>query len=138
MPIERGKTFLLKIGDGEASETFTTVGKMRSTGFSGTRESIDTTHKDSNDWATRIPSFKSMSLSASGVYDGGAQQLAVRDAWLQDATADPVNFQIVGDTGDTWEGPFIVTQWDNEGEHNGERTWSVSLESAGEVTVTDA
>lgn len=134
MPIERGKTFVLKIDDGMG--VFNTVGKMRSNGFNGTKETITVTNKDTDGFNEKLPSpFKDVSLSAGGVYDGGVQQLKVRDAWLADSTHE---FQMAGASGDTWEGPFIVTEFSSDGEHNGERTWSCTLESAGPVTVADA
>jgi TP901-1 family phage major tail protein len=49
-----------------------------------------------------------------------------------------VNYQIVIPDFGTVQGPFQITSLDFAGEHNGEVTYDVSFESAGEVTFTGA
>ena len=50
MAVEKGRAFLLKIGDGGGPETFDVVGGMRSTSLRINNETVDVTNKTSGGW----------------------------------------------------------------------------------------
>lgn len=139
MPTEQGKKLLLKIGDGATVEVFTTVGGLRSNSFKVNNEFIDTTNKDSNGIRELMEGgVSSVDVSGSGVAKNEALGLAA----LQTASFDPPpnkkirNFQIIDPGVGTYQGPFAIADFEKTGEHNGEVTYSVSLNSAGPITFT--
>ncbi len=135
MAAKKGKLFLLKAGDGEATETFTTVAGLRSTGLTINGESVDVTDKDSSGNRELLDGggITSMSISGSGVFKDDTSQVGV-EAKCVAKSLD--NYQIVFDGGRSYEGAFQVTSVEYAGEYNGEHTYSLSLESSGSVTIT--
>lgn len=134
MTAQKGSEFLLKIGDGGSPETFATVGGFRSNSFRVNNETIDITNKGSAGARELIEGgIQSVSASGSGVFLDDAA-FASAEAAARNKTID--NWQVaVPDFGD-YEGPFLLTGLEYGGEHNGEVTFSISLESAGAVGFT--
>lgn len=136
MAAEKGLSFLLKRGDGETSESFTTIGAQRSTSFTINGEAVEITSKDSSGFRILLAGagVKSMSIAASGIYDDSATELLIETA-ARDETID--NYELLFESGDKWAGAFQVTDYENAGEHNGEVTYSLTLESSGEFIRTN-
>lgn len=138
MAVGGGKDWLLQIGNGAGSESFTTIGGLRSTQLSFSAEGIDITNQGSAQWKTLLDGagIRSMSVSGSGVFTDSATEAQFRT----DALAQTIrNFKILNyETGDYFLGAFKITGFENSGEYNNELTWSVSLESSGAVTFTAA
>lgn len=129
-----GVDFLVKLGDAAMSEVFTAIGGMRSTGGSINNEMIDVTNKDNMPWRTQLAGgIKSMSLSLSGVFNDEATLQAMMAIAM---SGELRHYQLVSGNLDVYAGTFKVTKCDRAGEHNGEETYSLSLESSGEVTYT--
>lgn len=130
-----GKDWLLKIEDSGTPGQFTTFGGLRSNSLTINNEAIDVTNKGSNQWRTLLDGagIRSMSISGSGVFTNSQT--------LSQARQDCINgtlrkFQMIDDdSGDTFEGFYKITSMERGGEYNGEMTWSLSLESSGEITV---
>jgi TP901-1 family phage major tail protein len=136
MPPQKGLLFLLKSGDGADPEVFNTVAAQRSTSLSINGESVDVTNKDSAAQMRELMEgggVKSMDISGEGVFTDDASQTELED-WALAGSID--NYQIEMEDGRIYEGPFQVTSVEYSGDHNGEQTYSVELESAGEITVT--
>lgn len=136
MPPKKGLLFLLKRGDGQATETFVTVAALRTTDLSINGESVDVTNKDSPNQLRELldgGGVKSLDISAGGVFTDDQSQIDVEDDCFQ---GHLWNYQIVFDGGRTYEAPFQVTSCEYSGEHNGEHTYSIELESGGDVTIT--
>lgn len=131
---QTGSSFLLKRGDGGGPEVFTTIAGLRSTSFTISGETVDVTNKLSSGSRELLAGAgtSSMSISGSGVFQADTDVIAMRQA-VFDRTIG--NYQIVFTDG-TYEGAFQVTSVEQSGEHNGEVTYSVSLESSGAVTFT--
>ncbi len=132
-----GVDFLVKLSGGEVDptpETWATIGGMRSTGGSINNEMIDVTNKDNMPWRTQIEGgIKSMSLTLGGVFNN---QATLRTAMELAMSGLIKRYQLVTGNGDTYEGSFKITKCDRTGEHSGEETYSLSLESSGEVVFT--
>ena len=79
--------------------------------------------------------IRSMSISASGVFTDSAGENNIRGAAF---TGSSVNYDLVFGDESTVKGAFIVTSYERAGEYNGEETFSVSLESNGTMTYTNA
>lgn len=137
MAAQRGKDILLKIGDGESPEGFTTVAGLRARTISLNARTIDATDGDSaGRWRELLSGagVRSAAVSGQGVFRDAASDAAIREAFFaQDARTWRL---ILPDFG-TLEGPFLVTALEYAGEHEGEASFAMSLASAGEITFGD-
>ncbi|MCG8506701.1 MAG: phage major tail protein, TP901-1 family [Sphingomonadales bacterium] len=137
MAAEKGSGFLVKIGDGGAPEGFTTIGGMRSTSLTVNSEPVDITNKQSGGWRELLAGagVRRLSVAGTGVFTDSA---AETDLQAKALAASLDNYEIVFDSGDKFTGAFQVATLDYSGEFNGERTYSLSLESSGPVAFTAA
>ena len=131
-----GKLFLLLKGNEDGPpETFTQVGGMRSTGMTINDEQVDVTTKDDGEWRQLLEKcgIKTMSISLAGAFSDEVK--------LNEIIADQLaqlhkNYQIVSDRGDSFEAKFEVASLERSGETNADETYSITLESAGDVVFT--
>jgi len=137
MAAQKGSDILIKV-DSDGIGTFVTVGGMRSKAISINSETVDVSDSDSvNKWRELLAGagLKSATITGSGVFKDSEGEEDVR-GYAFDGTINDFQF-IVPDFG-TMEGSFQVTSLDYAGEHNGEATYSMTFESAGEVAWTAA
>jgi TP901-1 family phage major tail protein len=134
MAVEKGSAFLLKVGDGQPSPTFSTVAGMRTTQLSVTGEAVVVTNKDSGGWRQLLSGagVRSVAVSAAGVFTGSAAEARVKASALSGVLDD---YRLTFEGGETMTGRFLVTRLDYAGDFNGERTYTVSLESSGAVVA---
>ena len=129
MAAEKGLEFLLKIGA-------TVVAGLRATAFTINGEEVDVTTKDSTGgWRELLAEAggTSMSITGSGVFQDNSNVAALRvSAIAKTQTA----YTILFESGDDYTGQFQVINLGQSGEFNGEVTYSVSLESSGEIVFT--
>lgn len=136
MVAQKGADFLLNIAEGGGVGVPGPVGGFRSNSMTMNNETIDITNKDSNGKRELIAGgIQSFSASGSGVFVDDAAFALAHTAML-DQTADVWDV-VIPDFG-THSGPFMITSLEMGGEHNGEVTYSISLESAGALTFTAA
>jgi TP901-1 family phage major tail protein len=139
MAAYKGNAMLLKIGatpgSAPASDVYTTVAGLRSTGITHNEETIDVTTKDSSQVRQLLAGggVYSVSISGSGVLTDGASLSTLEGAMN---ASDYHNFQVVVADFGTYEGEFALTSLEFAGEYNGEVTYSLTLESAGTVTFS--
>ena len=124
MAAEKGSAFLLKVGDGAATPTYSTVAGLRTTqltinGESGGRELL-------SGGGTR-----SVSVAGSGVFTGSAAEARLKTSALGGVLDD---YQLSFESGDRMQGKFLLTRLDYSGDFNGERSYTLALESSGAVT----
>lgn len=136
MAAQKGRSFLLKRGSGSPL-SYTTVAGLRDLTVSLNGEPVDVTNKDSSGWRELLAAAgtKSVSISASGVYTDDTSQHTLETDYLAQ-TID--SYEIVDEAGDYLSGTFLITTLDFAGSYNGEVTFSISLESSGEITRTRA
>ncbi|OWK28913.1 phage major tail protein, TP901-1 family [Sphingomonas mucosissima] len=134
MAVEKGSAFLLKVGDGAAVPAFATVAGMRTTQLSINGEAVVVTHKGSGGWRELLSGagVRSVSVSAAGVFTGSAAETRVKTNALAGVIDD---YRLSFESGDTLTGRFLVTRLDYAGDFNGERSYTVSLESSGAVVA---
>ena len=132
MAAERGSAFLLKVGDGASPPVFATVAGMRTTQMSVNGEAVNVTSKDSGGWRDLLSGagVRSVSVSAGGIFTGSAAEARVRANALGGLTAD---YELSFESGERLHGRFVVTRLDYAGDYNGERSYTMSLESSGPV-----
>jgi TP901-1 family phage major tail protein len=135
MTAQKGKDLLIKIADGAS---FATVAGLRTRRLSFNAETVDITHAESaNRWRELLDGagVKRASISGRGLFKDAATDALMRQTFFEGAAK---NYQIVIPDFGTVQGPFQITNLEFAGEHNGEVTYDVSLESAGEQTFTVA
>lgn len=134
MAVEKGSAFLLKVGDGAAPPVFATVAGMRTTQLSVNGEAVVITSKDSGGWRQLLSGagVRSVSVSAAGVFTGSVAEARVKSNALGGAIDD---YRLSFESGDTMTGRFLVTRLDYAGDFNGERSYTLALESSGAVVA---
>ena len=136
MSAQKGKDLLVKISDGAGG--FTTVAGLRTRRLSFNAETVDVTNAESaNRWRELLDGagVKRASVSGRGLFKDAASDALMRQTFF-DGTI--VAYQIVIPDFGTVQGAFQLTSLEFAGEHNGEVTYDMSLESAGELTFTGA
>jgi TP901-1 family phage major tail protein len=141
MAKQLGRSFLLKVGDGAASEVFTALAGINSKSITINNSSIDVTTPDASSpggvlFAQSLNGLKSMSVSGDGIFLDETAEARLNTVAMQ---ADPVaNLEMVVPDFGTFAGEFRVASLEFGGETEGGVTFSVSLESNGTVTFTSA
>lgn len=132
MAAEKGSAFLLKVGDGTATPAFTTVAGLRTTQLSINGEMVAITSKDSGGWRELLSGagVRSVSVSGAGVFTGSAAEARIKASALSGVLDD---YRLSFEGGETMTGRFLVTRLDYSGDFNGERAYTLSLESSGPV-----
>lgn len=132
MSAEKGSAFLLKVGNGGSPPVFSTVAGMRTTQLSVNGEAVNVTNKDSGGWRELLSGagVRSISVAGSGIFTGSAAEARIKSTALSGLLDD---YELSFESGDRMQGKFLVTRLDYAGDYNGERTYTMSLESSGEV-----
>ena len=133
MGAQKGKDLLLKMNDGSA---FVTVARLRSRRIAFNAETVDVTHAESADrWRELLEGagVKRASISGRGLFKDAASDALVRQVFFNGAIA---SCQVVVPDFGTVEGPFQISSLEFSGEHNGEVTFDLGLESAGALSFT--
>jgi TP901-1 family phage major tail protein len=132
MPIERGSAFLLKVGDGASPPAYATVAGLRTTQLSVNGETVVVTSKDSGGWRELLSGagVRSVSVSGAGVFTGSAAEARLKANALAGMLDD---YELSFESGERMRGRFLVSRLDYAGDFNGERSYTLSLESSGEV-----
>jgi predicted secreted protein len=75
---------------------------------------------------------RSVSVSAAGVFVGSAAELRIKASALSGVLDD---YRLSFEGGETLTGKFLVARLDYAGDYNGERSYTISLESSGVVVA---
>ena len=134
MSAEKGSAFLLKVGDGANPVGFTTVAGLRTTQMSVNGAMVEITSKDSGGWRELLSGagVRSVSVSGAGVFTGSAAEARVKGNALAGVLDD---YSLAFESGESVTGTFLVTRLDYAGDYNGERSYTLSLESSGAVVA---
>lgn len=135
MTAESGAAFLLKIGDGAATPAFSTVAGMRATSVTVNQDVVDITNKESGGWRELLAGagVRRVSVSGAGVFMNAQSETRLRGHAFA-GTAD--DYQLTFENGDVIAGRFHLTALTYAGDYNGERSYTLSLESTGAVTAS--
>ncbi|MBN8975314.1 MAG: phage major tail protein, TP901-1 family [Rhizobiales bacterium] len=131
MGAQKGKDLLVKMFDGAS---YVTVAGLRSRKIAFNAELVDVTHAESVDrWRELLAGagVKRASISGRGLFKDAASDALVRQAFF-DGTIN--NCQVIVPDFGTIQGAFQISGLEFSGEHNGEVTFDISLESAGALT----
>ncbi|WP_226018168.1 phage major tail protein, TP901-1 family [Novosphingobium sp. FKTRR1] len=132
MAAQKGSAFLLKISDGAATPTYNTVAGLRTTQLTIGGELVVITSKDSGGWRELLSGAgtRSVSVSAAGIFLGSTAEAQIRTNALAGTIAE---YQLSFEDGSRLQGKFLVQRLDYAGDFNGERNYTLSLESSGAV-----
>ncbi|MCD2325528.1 phage major tail protein, TP901-1 family [Sphingomonas sp. IC-56] len=134
MAAEKGSAFLLKIGNGAVPVAWATVAGLRTTQLSVNGEAVVVTSKDSGGWRELLSGagVRSVSVSGAGVFTGSAAEARLKANALSGVLDE---YRLSFESGETMTGRFLVTRLDYAGDFNGERSYTLSLESSGAVVA---
>jgi TP901-1 family phage major tail protein len=135
MAAQKGKDLLVKMHDGAS---FVTVAGLRSRRLAFNAETVDITHAESTGrWRELLEGagVRRASVAGRGLFKDAASDALVRQVFF-DGTVKSCQI-VIPDFG-TVEGPFQITSLEFAGEHNGEVTYDLALESAGALTFAAA
>ena len=132
MTAQKGSAFLLKIGDGAQPPAYATVAGLRTTQMSINGDTVVVTHKESGGWRELLSGAgtRSVSVSAAGIFLGSAAEASLRGHALGGTIAD---YELSFEDGEKLRGRFLVQRLDYAGDFNGERNYTLQLESSGPV-----
>ena len=132
MSAQKGSAFLLKVGDGGTPVSYATVAGLRTTQLSVNGEAVNVTSKDSGGWRELLSGagVRSVSVAGSGIFTGSAAEGRLKGNALGGVIDD---YELSFVSGERMRGRFLVTRLDYAGDYNGERTYTLSLESSGAV-----
>lgn len=136
MPTARpGRTLLLRDGLLAVSPV---IAAMRSTSFRLDGQSVEVTDLSSPSQHRELlagAGIASLSISAAGLLTGQTQTQTLVSRVLARSVDD---YRLEFDNADVITGPFQLTRFEAAGDYSGEQTYSLTLESAGELTFTGA
>ena len=132
MAAERGSAFLLKIGSGGETPSFATVAGLKTTQLSINGDAVAITNKGSGGWRELLSGagVRSVSVAASGIFTGSSAESEIRGLALSGTLQD---YELSFESGERLRGEFLVTRLDYAGDFNGERNYTLQLESSGAV-----
>lgn len=139
MPYQIGSQFLAKMDTAPSGgPTFTTIGAFQSQQVRVQSDTVDVTNQDSpNKWRELLAGagIKRSSFSGRGVFNDTVGQIAAFNSVVAGTIKQ---WQMIIPAFGTLQGLMQVTQCELSGDHAGEVQYSLSLESAGEITFTAA
>ena len=132
MGAQKGRDLLLKIDDGAGG--FITVAGLRSHRLAFSAGQVDATHQMSpGRWRELLAGagIRNASISGAGIFRDEPSDARMRTLFFDGEVA---RFQVIVPDFGIVEGPFQIVSLEYSGEHRGELTFEISLESAGELT----
>ncbi|MCF1741750.1 phage major tail protein, TP901-1 family [Paradevosia shaoguanensis] len=137
MAAQSGKDMLLKL-DSTGSGSFLTVAGLRTRSLAFNAAAIDITDAESaGRWRELLAGagVKRASVSGAGIFKDQASDEAIRALFFGGTIRD---WQLILPDFGVVAGPFQITALEFKGDHAGEVTFDMALESAGALTFTAA
>ncbi len=132
MAAQKGRDLLLKI-DSDGSGTFVTVAGLRSRTLAFNAQAVDITDMESaGEWRELLEGggIKRAAISGAGLFRDAASDALMRTLFFDGAIRD---FQATIPDFGTVAGKFQITALEFSGDHDGEVSFDLALESAGEI-----
>lgn len=132
MAAQKGKDLLLKV-DSLGNAAFVTIAGLRTKKLSFNAETVDVTDAESaGRWRELLAGagVQRASLTGSGIFKDVASDAAMRTLFF-DGTIR--NWQVLIPDFGTVTGPFQITALEYSGAHDGELTFEIAMESAGQL-----
>ena len=137
MSAQKGKDLLLKV-DSDGGGSFITVAGLRARTLAFNAATVDITNTESaGHWRELLggAGLKTARISGNGVFKDAPSDETVRALFFDGIQRD---WQVIVPDFGTVLGPFQVTTLEYAGQHDGEVTFDLALESAGQLSFTGA
>src|SRR5690606_34162126 len=137
MTAQKGKDLLLKL-DSTGEGSFITVAGLRSRSIAFNARAVDVTQAESAGRWRELregAGVRPAAITGRGIFRDAASDASVRDIFF--AGSIRAWKVVIPDFG-TVSGPFQITALEFAGDHDGEITFDLALESAGEVSFASA
>lgn len=137
MAAQKGKDLLLRV-DSDGVGAFVAVAGLRTRTISFNAETVDITHQESaGQWRELLEGagMRSARLAGAGIFKDSASDETVRSYFFNGTIRA---WQVVIPDFGTVTGAFQVTALEFSGRHDGELTFDLTLESAGEISFAAA
>ena len=137
MTAQKGRDLLLKI-DNDGAGTFVTVAGLRTHALSFNAQTVDITHQESaGAWRELLEGagIRSAGIRGAGIFRDSQSDETIRQYFF-DGTIR--SWQVIIPDFGTLSGPFQITALEFAGEHDGELTFELALESAGQLSFAAA
>ena len=129
MAAQKGKDILLKIDNGAGA--FQTIAGLRTKRLALNSDSVDITHSESvGRWRELLAGagVRKASIAGTGIFKDADSDALMRQLFFDGSIRD---WQIILPTFGVIQAPFQITSLDYRGEHTGETTFDLALDSAG-------
>ena len=133
MVAQKGKDLLLKVDD-DGAGSFVTMAGLRARSLSFNAATVDITHAESSgQWRELLAGagIKTARISGSGVFKDAASDERARQLFFDGLIRD---WQVIVPDFGTITGAFQITALEFSGDHDGEVSFDLGLESAGVLT----
>lgn len=137
MTIQPASLMLIKIGDGQDPENFSTVGGLQNVELDISHEHPVSNTVESGKWQSVNTSagFSRVAIAGEGVYtDSAAEGQIITHALAHTAA----NYQFHFSNGDSISGAFVIANYNRLGNIESEETFLITLLNHGTVTFTAA
>jgi len=126
-----GIAFLLKLGNGETPLGYETVAGLRASSVAINSDIVVKTHKQET-WREILSGagVRSVSVSATGIMLGTEAETSIRTHALAGTIDD---YELSFEDGQRLRGRFLIQRLDYAGVYNGERNYTLQIESSGPV-----
>jgi TP901-1 family phage major tail protein len=133
MGAQKGRDLLLKL-DAAGTGSFVTVAGLRSNAISFNAGAVDVTSQESaGQWRELLAGagLRTASIRGSGIFKDAASDAAIRSLFFAGTIR---NWQVMVPDFGILQGPFQIASLEFSGRHDGEVSFDLALESAGEIT----
>ncbi len=137
MTAQKGKDLLLKV-DADGSGSYTTVAGLRARSLAFNAANVDITDQESaGRWRELLEGagLKTARITGSGIFKDAASDETLRSYFFNGTIR---SWRVVVPDFGTVEGPFQIASLEYGGQHDGEVTFDLGLESAGALAFTPA
>ncbi len=135
---QRGRDVLIKISDGGVPESFITLAGIRTSEIELNARAVDSTSAESEGgWRELIAGagIKTARVRGRGVFKDAASDAQMRAVFF---AGQIMRWQLVVPGLGVLEGPLQIAELKWGGEHDGEATFTVELQSAGALSFEAA
>ncbi len=137
MTAQKGKDLLLKL-DSDGAGSFATVAGLRARTIAFNAATVDVTDTESvGRWRELLDGagIKTARITGSGIFKDAISDETIRQYFFNGTVRD---WQVIVPELGTVEGPFQIASLEYGGQHDGEVTFDLGLESAGALSFAAA
>lgn len=131
----KGIDFIVNVNTGtDVAPVWTKVAGQRGGTLNRSRDTFETTSKDSEGWKEKEYGLGEWGIDADGVLvEDDTGYMALEDAFMN---STKVKVQWKTASGAVYDGLALITDFPQEGPYDGEATYSVTFEGTGKPTKT--